>query len=1066
MQNWYIAQGENVYGPYTWENIENMLEQGYLNNFNYIWDPNLSKWLTVNELSQSIYMAEKEQKKPSSNIKKKRRSRLFRLTLIAGTLLLTSIVLFLIYPYIAINREQVDFLGNLNISENQGEFASEEVKLELSSTQPLGEGWEVSRVTGRKSIYNNESEETPSYRLEGDFNSLGESEIKVTFPLTEDLIKGLGSRDEIESYLTIQIINETYSTPKGDFYEEQPVETEFDFENNTMSAVITSDLTSASEMQEREQVLLASAFPESALGKFQPGITGITGINSADAPRRATELVEFKPTRWRGLWRQATSSLGNFRIGYPDDIPEDTIEALAEEMERQKLNLEKLQFSFYDRKYPIDVRLREWQVGPLGIGDRELGLYTSVPFMGPDSGYVVLNLSMFNRPRLNDMKSPLRGGDSNWERMTRTAGHELLHLAQHYGYQNNRSEYLWLDEAISTWYELYAVSDIYQGDMRYGGVHPDAATEEENLNFIYTPLYFPDDGESHGYGASMFITHLVNRTNSQYLPAYVVQEARRLPADSSYPGHTLNRVVEAYENRSVSKEWRYFLENFLIHPDEYFDEMDTNSLWKAEPKLVLDNSRDGQPIYSFDNTGDLEEAEYEDGYQASMTLNVNLGGLSAYPFSVKLDDSAQEEPVRVQLDLAGNSDEHHVLQAYGITTDGSIQELASAADPILAGDNSGIVAEGTWEKIYFIILNTDADYISLQEDDIKLDVTFLPAEDNYLELVAHFSEGDFLETRFDEADRRVAYGVDFGEPFWILLRDMIIPENTQNIRVEWDFSQTEFEAAQGHHPGDIEVEVSEIDETIAEIAGRFSQTGLNSIGVFVYDITEPGSKEKIYEEKLYFYIAHVNNPTETEIPVETAVQFDGFPQEGDYRYRWNFGDGTETTGTDPSISHTYAQPGSYQVTMELLTPLRKPDPEHEVLAKSDNVIVTVKESEKPKEPETKTETGFVGSWFGWITYEDEPGNDTIVLDIKDQPGTFTYKGLLEDTPTNYNLSGDTITFSVHEEDDYGQLISLDFSGTLSEDRIEGTWYGELRIGLGVEGEPPVPVRGEWGVTRD
>ncbi|UMZ73697.1 GYF domain-containing protein [Natranaerofaba carboxydovora] len=62
MQNWYIAQGENVYGPYTWESIESILEQGYLNNSDYIWDPNLSKWLTINELNQSIYMAEKNKK--------------------------------------------------------------------------------------------------------------------------------------------------------------------------------------------------------------------------------------------------------------------------------------------------------------------------------------------------------------------------------------------------------------------------------------------------------------------------------------------------------------------------------------------------------------------------------------------------------------------------------------------------------------------------------------------------------------------------------------------------------------------------------------------------------------------------------------------------------------------------------------------------------------------------------------------------------------------------------------------------------------------------------------------
>ena len=62
-------------------------------------------------------MAEKKQEKPSSNIKKKKRhSRLFRFSLIAGTLLLTTIVVFLIYPYIAIWFLIVAFYNQRNLS--------------------------------------------------------------------------------------------------------------------------------------------------------------------------------------------------------------------------------------------------------------------------------------------------------------------------------------------------------------------------------------------------------------------------------------------------------------------------------------------------------------------------------------------------------------------------------------------------------------------------------------------------------------------------------------------------------------------------------------------------------------------------------------------------------------------------------------------------------------------------------------------------------------------------------------------------------------------------------------
>jgi PKD repeat protein len=50
--------------------------------------------------------------------------------------------------------------------------------------------------------------------------------------------------------------------------------------------------------------------------------------------------------------------------------------------------------------------------------------------------------------------------------------------------------------------------------------------------------------------------------------------------------------------------------------------------------------------------------------------------------------------------------------------------------------------------------------------------------------------------------------------------------------------------------------------------------------------------------------------------VGAAITFDGTPSQANNpiaSYQWDFGDGV--TGSGPSVSYAYAQPGSYQVTL-------------------------------------------------------------------------------------------------------------------------------------------------------
>ena len=905
---------------------------------------------------------------------------------------------------------EIESLGVLRVEGDRAYFSHEDIDVEITpgdSDTSLDTviDLEVFRISEGNSIYE-EEEGGPIYRLEGDLTSLGASNIQVSFPLEDSLIEGLNAPGEIEDHLAISLIKDTFETSEGVFHEGEPLETKFDWEENKMSAKLTIG-PRADQGAESTAVVGAAAIAgtEYPAGIFETVAkqTQVSDVDSnADANQvESVESVEFQPTRYLIRWRQAESSDGHFRVIYPDDIPEDTIHALAEEMERQKLNLERLNFSFYDRSYPIDVRLREWQVGPLGIGDRELGRYTRVPFMGPDSGSIILNLSMFNRPRLDDMKSPLRGGISNWEIMTMTAGHELLHLAQHYGYENNYSAYLWLDEALSTWYELYAVSDIYQGDMRYGGVHPDAATD--NLDFIFNPLYFPQDPESHGYGASMLMAYLINDLSDQYFPAKLVQQARNLAGSKAQPGNVLNQVLFEEYGRVMSTEWHGFLEDYLIYPEDEFDGVDTSELFKGNLNLLGEKLEEDYIRYDIEGENTLDDVTVEVTYpeevhhtgaeeplSVTLSLEFELEGLSAYPFKISLDEIAKSEPVDMEIELQGEGAESQYMsmQVYGVPVGGQKPEILAGSEEALfpyEGDEH-LKLQDNWDSLYFIVLNSDDEPFTKEAKNMGVELTFGPTEGKELTLQMinpyDSSRGSkALTMQPGENGTPVINEVSWGSPYGLLARIGHIPREVEKVRLEWDFGGTRFESAHGFHGTFIEKDVETVPIEF-ETYGRFFQPGLNRIGVTLYDATDTPRGNIIDTTSLKFYLAHINSVTEVEtgrnisqwsrnaaLPGE-SIEFDALPREGDYLYRWDFGDGTVSTKTEGKVSHRYTEPGRYVITFQLLSPESENQGEETVLASSGRRIILVEGDELETEQEVETEKkipahedDIVGVWF-------------------------------------------------------------------------------------------------------
>lgn len=51
-KTWYILRGEMKYGPYEHKTIMTMLEKGEIQDYNYVWTADLSKWTLVGDVPE------------------------------------------------------------------------------------------------------------------------------------------------------------------------------------------------------------------------------------------------------------------------------------------------------------------------------------------------------------------------------------------------------------------------------------------------------------------------------------------------------------------------------------------------------------------------------------------------------------------------------------------------------------------------------------------------------------------------------------------------------------------------------------------------------------------------------------------------------------------------------------------------------------------------------------------------------------------------------------------------------------------------------------------------------
>jgi len=120
------------------------------------------------------------------------------------------------------------------------------------------------------------------------------------------------------------------------------------------------------------------------------------------------------------------------------------------------------------------------------------------------------------------------------------------------------------------------------------------------------------------------------------------------------------------------------------------------------------------------------------------------------------------------------------------------------------------------------------------------------------------------------------------------------------VEYSWDFGDESASGASAEHaftsPGNYDVTV-----TATNRKGKASVTSSHSVMV----MNPPVPAEVVA-------IVASATSTDTQTPVEFSANVRG---DAPLSYAWSFGDGTSADG--PSASHTFMQPGSYTVTLEL-----------------------------------------------------------------------------------------------------------------------------------------------------
>ena len=346
-----------------------------------------------------------------------------------------------------------------------------------------------------------------------------------------------------------------------------------------------------------------------------PAPDGATASKSPPSARLASGEIGRGFTLWAiAGWYASTSPSGKFEMLYPSaDLITGVADDLLLTLDDAYSKLEGLGLNWNGRTtWPIRCVLEEF------TGSAATRVAEERPDKRGDN-YAQLG---FNQTLL--------GSDSSGLGRT-TTGHELFHILQRlydprdrYTKARSPGEWLWFDEAASTWFERRMSSNSSYLSFN---------VQNENYRFLRRRNleFAPGDSnqvQDHGYGASLFLEHL-STANGDTIIGDIVK--LRAAAGSGIFGSFLYSPVAAIDSAvgDVSMAWRRFCEKYMA-----------GTLYSGQPAFpVPANIIAGATVLRF--------AEND----LTQTLTYSAGDLSAHVFTLDFRQESLQWPDDMKLKM-------------------------------------------------------------------------------------------------------------------------------------------------------------------------------------------------------------------------------------------------------------------------------------------------------------------------------------------------------------------------------------------------------------------------------
>jgi len=386
----------------------------------------------------------------------------------------------------------------------------------------------------------------------------------------------------------------------------------------------------------------------------------------------------------------------------------------------------------------------------MGIGmgkfasDDKIKVYLK-PMKGKDGA---MGASLFTDPyiTINSLSLELNDDGSLSElsnNVRATIAHETFHIAQYLDHGSYDEEFLWLDEATASWFEIYYLETHYG----VSGHLSDISGANSDF-FLFSQYNAPEEERGEvGYGAAIYYDYLFEQ--------YGLELIRGLFVEGTSAEEVMYSVLNEF-NSVMTYHWTLFLEKLAQRPAELTPEagkieavLSQNVVLIAEEEAEEENEENTK--LTANTNADLNLATTEgrinpDGQTIKpleFSFSVPLKELQAYPMLIRSNrKSPPQNPGQLVIevdapDFAGVMVFATITDSIGIGT----QMLAGEQDYLTAGDFAGpstLTINGfgseedpTYRQVLLLPFNADTKASGEDAELITITVTFAPSAPPY-----------------------------------------------------------------------------------------------------------------------------------------------------------------------------------------------------------------------------------------------------------------------------------------------------------------------------------------------